>query len=336
MWKALSVIAAILAAGAAFMSYLNKGDAEQERNLLKTAENNLKDIDARFVEVKKEQEVFASKNTKMEERRDTALEEQEAEKQKLEAKTQEVMDTNERIKELEMEIAKAKSQIAEFGNIKQLMALIDQLEGDLAKTREQIVALSGELDSSTAQHVAATKKIQEFKDLEFRQRNGQMKSINASITSVYNNWGFVVLGAGDRQGVVSRTRLDVNRGGDKIAELVVTNLEKNRSVCDIVPGSMEPGQILRPGDSVSVNAESLPKPPKAVADVPGTGINDGGAAPGPANPGVPVEQPVMPADPAPGGDPLDPFADLESPSTPETPTAPTEPKKPSDDPFDDL
>lgn len=324
MWKALSVIAAILAAGAASLSFLNKGDVELERELKATSENNLKDINARFLEVKADQESYIVKNTKMEERRETALEEQEAEKTKLETKTQEVMDTDDRIKELETEIAESKAQIAEFGNIEQLMALINQLQTDLFTSKNQIAVLEDQLVASQSREVSTTKRIQSYKDLEFRQRNGEMVSISAPITTVHNTWGFVVLGAGDRQGVVSRTRLNVNRGGDKIAELVVTNLEKNRSVCDIVPGSMQPGQSIRPGDRVSVNSASLPKP-KATADPARPAAPSGGA-------GIP-EMPADPAgQPAPASDPNDPFADLNS----APPAESTDPAPDDSDPFSDL
>ena len=115
MWKALSVIAAVLAAGAAFLSYLNKGDVEQERDLLSTSANNLKEINARFNEIKSGQEAFIAKNTKMEERRDKALEEQAATKQKLDDKIQEVEDTEARIKELEAKFASIPSWVTILG-----------------------------------------------------------------------------------------------------------------------------------------------------------------------------------------------------------------------------
>lgn len=333
MWKALSVIAALLVAGAAFLSFLNKGDVEQERKLLATSVSNLADITARNAEVLEDQKVITRRNTAMEGRRDEALAEQEAEKGKLEAKTQEVMDTNDRIKELETEIADAKAKIAEFGNIEQLITLIDQLQTDLFSAKNEIATLETTLASTKTQEQRTAERIQAIKDLEFRQRNGQMVSINANIASVYNTWGFVVLGAGDRQGVVSRTKLDVKRGGEKIAELVVTNLEKNRSVCDIVPGSMQPGQMLRPGDRVSVSPESLPKPRSETAttqpEAGGAGLPE--VAPGGAP--APAEEVMDAFDPAPAAAD-DPFGDL---GTPAEDPAPVQPEAPaSDDPFSDL
>ena len=141
MWKALSVIAALLTAGAAFFSYINKGDVELERELLATSVSNLADINSRHTEVKAAQELAMRRNTAMEGRREVALEEQEAEKTKLEAKTVEVTDTNDRIKELETEIADAKAKIAEFGNIEQLVTLIDQLQTDLFTAKNEIANL---------------------------------------------------------------------------------------------------------------------------------------------------------------------------------------------------
>jgi hypothetical protein len=322
MWKTLSVIAAILTAGASFLSFLNKGDAEQERDLLATSINNLGDINGRHKEVTNQQEVFVRRKAKMEERRDDALVQQESKKGDLEDKTVEVVDTNGRIKELETSIAKAKSEIAEFGNIEQLKALVDQLQTDLFTAKNGIATLEKNLSSTKARETQTADSIRDYKDLEYRQRNGQMVSIDANIAGVYNNWGFVELDAGAGDGVVSRTKLDVKRGGEKIAELIVTNLENRRSVCDIVPGSMEPGQMLRPGDRVSVSAESLPKP-KAERD-PNMPADPGGA--GPLPDAIPMEDPGVPA----GGD--DPFSSFgDDPSAPEA-----EAPAPSDDPFGDL
>lgn len=331
MWKALSVIAALLAAGAAFLSYLNKGDVELERELLATSVSNLADATARNKEVVDAQAVILRRNTAMENRREEALAEQDAEKGKLDTKTQEVMDTNDRIKELETEIADAKAKIAEFGNIEQLITLIDQLQTDLFAAKNEIASLETTLASTKTREQRTAERIQAIKDLEFRQRNGQMVSINANISSVYNTWGFVVLGAGDRQGVVSRTKLDVKRGGEKIAELVVTNLEKNRSVCDIVPGSMQPGQMLRPGDRVTVSSDSLPKPRSAAPAKPATGDADLPVT-APAEADAPADDAMDAFDPAPAADP---FGDLGG--TPAEDPAPAEPEAPaSDDPFSDL
>ena len=134
MWKALSVIAALLAAGAAFLSYLNKGDAEQERELLATSKSNFADASARHKEVLDEQTAMIRKNKAMEARRDVALEEQEAEKGKLEAKTQEVVDTNDRIKELE-----AASDVE--------VCKLNDLEAEIAETKpDTFIGVAAKLD----------------------------------------------------------------------------------------------------------------------------------------------------------------------------------------------
>lgn len=126
----------------------------------------------------------------------------------------------------------------------------------------------------------------------------------------------------------------MKRGGEKIAELIVTNLEKNRSVCDIVPGSMQPGQMLRPGDRVTVSPESMPKPKSQTPETPATG---GGAAlpdAAPGEAGAPVDDGMDAFDPAPAPDTGDPFGDLGAPA--EDP-APAEAEAPAaDDPFSDL
>ncbi|HRQ89538.1 MAG TPA: hypothetical protein PLA50_12110, partial [Bacteroidia bacterium] len=72
----------------------------------------------------------------------------------------------------------------------------------------------------------------------------------SQISKAYNQWGFVVVGGGNDQGVVNRAQLDVYRRGMPICRLLVTSVEAGESVAEIVPGSLAPGQSVQVGDTV--------------------------------------------------------------------------------------
>jgi hypothetical protein len=110
-----------------------------------------------------------------------------------------------------------------------------------------------------------------------------------TVREVFGRWGFVVINGGGSRGVNARTKLDVMRGGTKIAELQVTTVEPGVSVCAVVPGSMAADMAIAPGDQVVV------APVKAAAP----DVMEKPAAMPVANPApaAPEAAPAAPADP---------------------------------------
>ena len=75
-------------------------------------------------------------------------------------------------------------------------------------------------------------------------------TFQASITAVDNQWDFVIIGAGEKSGLGPDTKLYVVRGGRLVGKLSIHQLEANRAVADITPGSVKVGSSLRRGDQV--------------------------------------------------------------------------------------
>jgi myosin heavy subunit len=61
-------------------------------------------------------------------------------------------------------------------------------------------------------------------------------------------WNFVVLNIGEDQGVLKRGELLVNRNGKLVAKIMVSSVQKDRSVANIMPG-WQLGEVLE-GDQV--------------------------------------------------------------------------------------
>jgi len=76
------------------------------------------------------------------------------------------------------------------------------------------------------------------------------KGLEGQVIAVNQNWSFVVLGIGDRQGVVPNAEMIVVRGGQAIGKVRVSSVEPSTAIADVIPGSLGRGVRIQPGDRV--------------------------------------------------------------------------------------
>jgi hypothetical protein len=84
---------------------------------------------------------------------------------------------------------------------------------------------------------------------------------DAEVLAVNEGWNFVVLSAGDRQGIVLNDEMVVERDGSEICKVRITQVEPSSSVADIIPDSIAPGVHVHAGDRVKFPSPT--PPPKA-------------------------------------------------------------------------
>ena len=77
-----------------------------------------------------------------------------------------------------------------------------------------------------------------------------LPTLNTRIRSIYPTWGFVTLASGNNGGVITNSTLNVLRGDETIAQLLVTAVERNSASASIIPDSVAPGITLNVGDRV--------------------------------------------------------------------------------------
>jgi uncharacterized coiled-coil protein SlyX len=167
------------------------------------------------------------------------------------------------------ELAALNAQITEKQNSidgikKQLEELppgmtIDTLNEDIAKKREDIGNLQTEA-TKLAEEIAIEKinianLSKQVADAEKRQsdrrRTFAQNSLNAVVSAVNPDWGFVIISAGSSSGIAPDTDLIVHRGGVAVGKVRPFDISSSRTVANIDFKSMPKGTQIQPGDRVT-------------------------------------------------------------------------------------
>ncbi len=144
-----------------------------------------------------------------------------------------------------------REKTAKTGDIKELASKMNAINGELEQLGQSITATEAKLANLTAQNSQTETQIKASKDKFDNFSKGQsLPSLKTRIRSIYPNWGFVTLAAGNNAGVVANSTLDVVRDGQTIAKLLVTAVESGTASASIVPDSVVPDVTLMVGDRV--------------------------------------------------------------------------------------
>ena len=137
------------------------------------------------------------------------------------------------------------------GDLKELASKMRSTNAELEELAQSIAGAEAKLANLTAQNSSTASQVDQAKGKFENFASGQsIASLQTSIRSIYPNWGFVTLAAGNNAGVVANSTLNVVRDGQTIAKLLVTAVESNSASASIVPDSMAADVTLMVGDRV--------------------------------------------------------------------------------------
>jgi chromosome segregation ATPase len=114
----------------------------------------------------------------------------------------------------------------------ELDALIEGAKKSLANKQEDVVRLVARKDA--------------------RDTRISRNAIEARVTAVDNDWGFLVIGAGENSGFTPQTTLLVKRDGRLIGKVNPSAIEPIQTIAEIDFKSISPGVRIQPGDSVII------------------------------------------------------------------------------------
>lgn len=148
-------------------------------------------------------------------------------------------------------IGDARSAIDQFDGVEDLLKTVQEnqaelsdLQTDIIQSESRLAILSKEVENAEA----AKERLSSLKNAASTQTSAS--GLRTTVRAALNNQGFVVLNGGDNIGVAAGSKLNVIRGGEVIAQLMVTTVESRSAAGSIVPGSLKGGYRLRSGDRV--------------------------------------------------------------------------------------
>ena len=309
MWKGLAIFSGILLLGAAGVNYMTVAQMSTELKLRNEAEKNASDSEAHLKkgsDYREDNKKALAAATARAQQMNRDLVDAKA---KTETVTKKLTSDTATLDDVKKNKDALDKTLADLGGLKVIVAELEALgakKTDNTATisnKEAVVSLAHQKEDQTNSVIAA------FKKKELMQSSGLMNdSFSGAISGIDPQWGFIMINKGNASSVVKGAKLDVKRGSEKIATIVVTNVQPNSSICDIINGTLATGKTLQPGDRLVINEASSEKNLAApTAPAPGAPAPEAGGAPAPA-PAAPANTP-------------DPFAP--APSAPaETETAP--------------
>lgn len=263
MANILGIFTAIILAVAAFVAMKNNARFEEEissrdvesRNLeksqarLKAAQEVLRQLPIERAEVDAQ---FAAKSEE-----ETSIQESnEALKSEIEEKTSKIASNRGELDEI-------REKIAGLGNIQDLADTMRNKRVELEELDTTITNNEATLANLTARGASvqadATRRKEELDTL---QKGQSIPSLKTRIRNIYPAWGFVTLADGNNAGVVANSALDVVRGNEVVARLLVTGVENSSASASIIPDSIDEGVTLMVGDQVVPGSKAAEKPAK--------------------------------------------------------------------------
>lgn len=247
----LGILAVVALAVSGWLAWENKGAYEvqigarqNEERLLKIAQNdNTKSLN----DIKIAEEDLSNKQATQEEVEGELADQQEV----LEDIEVEIEDQKLNIGEKKKDLADLEIETRELGEADELIAdvkrfklQINELETEISTAQTSRSALDN-TSNGIKQDIAVTKG-----NIDLYNSSSSSPNLKTSIAQVFNGYGFVTLRGGDSAGVIKGSTLDVVRGGETIAKLLVTTVEPGSSAADIVPESLVADTNVRAGDTV--------------------------------------------------------------------------------------
>jgi cell shape-determining protein MreC len=153
----------------------------------------------------------------------------------LDSKTAQVSVQAEQIAKLTSEAKKLREERndaqAELAAYKSLMT-----PEQVANAAKQIKTLENSLAALNEENAMLGRRLKRFQHLMSEGPIQLPPDLNAKVLAVDPKWRFVVLDAGEEQGVFEHGELLVSRGGKLVGKVRISRVEKNRCVANIMDG----------------------------------------------------------------------------------------------------
>lgn len=254
MTKILFILASVVTAVAIFFALQNRTTLIEARATKDTDNEKIKKEVAELESVIAEVVTVQGDRKRAEGERDEQRELLASAKRKLASRKSESEALDAQLKKYQDEFASYKTQLDKLPagvSLETLAEDINRLKQTLAEKQADLAALEKEIEVMNENHVRVV-AIQEDKIAyqEKRTKSFDVNSLEATVTAVNRDWGFVIVDAGAESGITSSTSLLVARNNQPIGKLRIISLEPQSLIADIDFDNAYNNLAILPGDSV--------------------------------------------------------------------------------------
>ncbi len=250
MANTFGILAALVLAFAAYVASKNKDSLNEEIVKIKSESASLKRNEKTFSDLVAEVADLDGQTKDFE--AETKVKQGEIQKQQLknsDIETQ-IADKEAEAKEAEATADRADEILKELGDARDLIPELKRLKSSLADLDDQLSVRQAEVSTLENNKTTSTTESKDLSKQLSSRNTGKSYFVSARIRSVYRNWGFVTLSAGDSAGVVAKSKLKVLRGDEEVCQLIVTAVETNSAAANIIPSSIKGELDISIGDVV--------------------------------------------------------------------------------------
>lgn len=183
------------------------------------------------------------------------------EKGKIDALKAQIDERTAKIAANKQKLDEIREKTQKTGDLKELAGKMRAMNAELVELAQSIATDESKIENLTAQNTSTQAQITATKGKFDTWANSEsLPTAKTRIRSIYPNWGFVTLAAGNNVGIMTNSTLNVVRDGATVAKLLVTAVESNSASATIVPDSLAPDTVLMVGDRVEPGEKASDKP----------------------------------------------------------------------------
>lgn len=304
LWKTLSGLSALALAVGLWFSYQTRLALDEEHKLEARSKVNLSNTQAEYVKATDNKAAKEKELVDITTQRDETRVAVAKLNTEIEQKIAETEVIKKSLEEVTKQLTQLKDQVAKAGDIKKLMADVEDLTKQRQAAEASIANQQQQLALAEQKLTGVLGEVARLQELDKRQRSGIVEpDFTARVSQVFLGYGFVILNKGNAGGLPVNAVLDVKRGRDVVARLKVRDVETSMAVADLVPGSVASGNAVRAGDLVVPSAKAgenkgtAPAVITPVAPAVAPGMADPFAAPAGGKVPAPAAPPAAAPDP---------------------------------------
>ncbi len=162
-----------------------------------------------------------------------------------------IEDQKENVVQEEKKLAELEEKVNEIADVDELIAEVKGVVKEIQSMNSSIVTAKSKRNSLDNSSIAVEQQIANTQTQIGRYSKAESSpNLAARVSQVFNDYGFVTLSGGDNLGIITGSTLDVVRGGETVAKLLVTTVEPSSSAADILPLSKDGVSSVYTGDKV--------------------------------------------------------------------------------------